>query len=173
MADKSKTIKTATDTELEELIRRLRKENEAQDLIVNLKRKSNQYGFIPYDNPEVSTEIPINDLYHFGIPGMRWGRRKGRATLTTTKETSEDYKQAKSLKKKSISEMTNKDLEVLTRRMQLEKQYKDLKKMDLEKGQSVIKDIVKTGKTLSELYNLVNSPAGKAARSAIAKKTVK
>ena len=89
MADKTKTIKTATDKELDELLIRLRKENEVQNLVGDLKRKSTVNGpfgnSISYERPEVSTEAPIESLYHnaedvlahFGILGMHWGHRKG------------------------------------------------------------------------------------------------
>jgi len=81
MADKTRTIKNATDQELNELIVRLRKEAEVQSLIAEIRRKStpndphNQYNDY---RPEISTEQPIESLYHYGIPGMRWGIRRKR-----------------------------------------------------------------------------------------------
>jgi hypothetical protein len=92
MADKTVSIKSATDRQLDELIVRLRKENDAQNLIFELKRKStkrdplnpNAYNY-SYEFPEVSTEMPVEDLYHdsvedtlahFGILGQKWGIRR-------------------------------------------------------------------------------------------------
>jgi len=76
-ADKSKTIKNASDDELRMLIQRLRNENELQDLVISLRRKSEQNpghnyeGY--YQGYPVSTMTPIDELYHFGVPGMKWG----------------------------------------------------------------------------------------------------
>jgi len=92
MADKTVSIKSATDRQLDELIARLRKENEVQNLILDLKRKSikrdplnpNAHNY-SYEFPEISTEVPVEDLYHnsventlqhYGILGMKWGVRR-------------------------------------------------------------------------------------------------
>jgi hypothetical protein len=92
MADKTKTIKSATDKELDELIFRLRKESEAQSLISEIKRRSGS-GYMPYDyGQEISTEKPVESLYHFGILGMHWGRKKtGTNFKSQQKSASEEH----------------------------------------------------------------------------------
>lgn len=60
-----------------------------------------------------------DELYHYGILGMRWGRRKA-------KYTSKDYRQAKNIRKKKVSQMTNKELDTVNRRMNLENNYRNL-----------------------------------------------
>lgn len=66
-------------------------------------------------------------LMHWGVKGMRWGIRKSRSTST-------DHATASSLKKKHISEMSNDDLAKITKRMQLERSYKDLRAKDVNAG---------------------------------------
>lgn len=140
MADKTKTIKTASDKELDDIIMRLRKENEAQDLIGSLKRKSST-GLVTYESMQVSTEAPIDSLYHYGILGMHWGRRKG-PTEVIRLHTSEDHDKKMSLKGKKISEMTNDELRSYNQRATLEKQYKELSKADISRGRKLVNDII-------------------------------
>jgi hypothetical protein len=143
MADKTKTIKGATDKELDELLSRLRKENEVQNLIADLKRKSST-GYIPYDQGlGISTETPIESMYHFGVPGMKWGRRKGNSSKNSNGENhSEDYKKKVLLKNKNIKEMSNQELKTFNERLQLERQYKDLTKSEKSAGKKFVADII-------------------------------
>lgn len=83
-----------------------------------------------------------NRLQHVGILGMRWGRRKGKISVTKEDKRSEDYKKAKVLKKKKISEMSNEELKAFATRMQLEKQYKDLNMSSVAKGQKEVFEIL-------------------------------
>lgn len=133
------SIKDATDMELDMILRRLYKESEAQELIARIKRMSGSN--IDYSNPAISTEQPVKSLYHYGIKGMRWGVRKSRSTKTD--KQSDDYKKTKPLRKKKASELSNEELKALTTRLQLEKQFKDLNKKDIAKGQKFVTDILK------------------------------
>lgn len=145
MADKTKTIKNCTDQELKELLTRLRLESDVQDLIMQLKRKSAD-GYVSYDQQlGISTETPIESLYHWGILGMKWGRRRGSNKPTMTKKkpnNSQDYNTAEGLKKKKLSQMSNSELRALNERMQLERSYKDLKKVNKSSGRKFVEDIL-------------------------------
>jgi hypothetical protein len=147
VADKTKSIKESNDKELDALILRLRRENEAQDLISQLKRKSLPLGMVSYDNPQVSTEEPVDSLYHFGILGMHWGQHRSSSKSSkrssgSEDNTSADHKRKMSLKKKKVSEMSNDELRDLTTRLQLERQYKDLRKQDVSTGRKFVQDLL-------------------------------
>ena len=73
--DKSKSISDFDDEGLNKLIYRLRNEKEAEDIIRSLRRSAGEKD--TYENPlSVDTTTPVNQLYHFGILGMKWGRRR-------------------------------------------------------------------------------------------------
>ena len=95
-----------------------------------------------------------NELYHHGILGMKWGRRKASNSVSSGKSSahiSEDYTQAREIKKKSLKEMSNSDLKQLNARLQLERQYKDLKKTDISAGQQIaIKILTEVGTELAK-----------------------
>lgn len=64
-----------------------------------------------------------NELKHFGVLGMRWGIRKDRKKEA---ESSEDFKKVANLMRKKPHELTNDELSTLTRRLNLEKEFKRL-----------------------------------------------
>lgn len=96
MADKTISIKEATDKQLDELIARLRKESEVQSIIAEMKRKGSA-GYTPYDyGQEISTEKPIDSLYHYGILGMKWGHRRS-IGITKSRQEAFNRRDAKRL----------------------------------------------------------------------------
>lgn len=86
-------------------------------------------------------------LSHFGIKGMRWGRTKVSSISPSNKtkipNESDDHKRKVFLKNKRIETLSNTELKDLTTRLQLEKQYKDLKKNEMSAGQKFVVDILK------------------------------
>ena len=58
-----------------------------------------------------------NELYHYGVLGMKWGvrRKRNSSNVETVKP-----------KKKTLSEMSDDELKSKLNRLQMEKQYKEL-----------------------------------------------
>ncbi len=169
MADKTKSIKGATDKELDELLTRLRKENQAQELIRDLKRKSEPLvrgydGYETYPDLAVSTEAAIESMYHFGVPGMKWGFRKDRKTgkhrptedvvnNKPIRKNSADADRKNELRGKTLNEMSNEELKAFTGRLQLEKQYKELTATQVSAGQKFVNEVLtKAAKTTATTY---------------------
>lgn len=69
-----------------------------------------------------------NTLQHWGILGMKWGRRKARVSSgeDSSYNPSSDYSNAISIKRKKLHEMSNKEITALTTRITLERQYREL-----------------------------------------------
>lgn len=111
---------------------------------------------------------------HYGVKGMRWGvRRRADGTVERTgkRMKSEDYTTSREIMKKRPYEMSNSELKKLNERLQLEQTYAQLSQKNnvgkVRKGENYVKTATSLGKTASEVYNLVNSPAGKAAAAAV------
>ena len=101
-----------------------------------------------------------NELYHYGVLGMKWGVRKSRGGGVsktgrrgrTTKErpqAHEDYKKAHS--KKPVREMSDAELRERINRLDMEKRYRDLKPNTKNSGRRYVNDIIKTGTTIATI----------------------
>lgn len=103
-------------------------------------------------------------LTHYGVKGMHWGVRRNRSSGSTP--TSSDAARAKThaetAKRHGASALSNKELQDLVTRMNLERQYSTLKgETQVKKGQKVIKEILGLGRTANDVIQFVNSPIGK------------
>ena len=118
-----------------------------------------------------------NELYHFGIKGMKWGVRKNRSSSDPS-SSSLSKKKKRGLgnisepKNKSVKDMSDEELRNTIARIELENRYKDLspKKVSAGKkfvdrvinniilpaGEDVTKQLVKSGmtKTANDLFKL-------------------
>lgn len=100
-------------------------------------------------------------LKHYGVPGMKWGKRKsGRITKSQSFESSE----ARAIAKKSPKQMSNKDLEKLNKRMGLEQNLRALKTRGrgYNRAKAGLTALLATGTLAAGYYTLVKSPAGQA-----------
>lgn len=101
-----------------------------------------------------------NELYHYGVLGMKWGVRKDRGggvsktgrrrkSVKERPPAHEDYKKAHS--KKSVREMSDEELRSRINRLDMERRYKDLKPDTKNRGKRYINSIIKTGTTVATL----------------------
>lgn len=91
-----------------------------------------------------------DELYHYGILGMRWGRRKA-------SYTSKDHRRAKTLKKKKLSQLSNNELKELNNRQNLETQYK---KNNVSRGKKIVTGILVTAGTTAAAIGSYNTIKG-------------
>lgn len=130
-----------------------------------------------------------NELYHYGVLGMKWGVRKDRtrggfgkkkARLVLESPLSQKKRQAESKTKtpdlssaekgvKKISDMSDDELRSLINRMQMEQQYRDLLPKKQEKGKSFAKKFLAKNAEYV-LTQVVQQTANRAIRSALDKK---
>lgn len=86
------------------------------------------FGDIISSDEMTHKDLSVNFLEHFGIKGMKWGVRRNKQQIAG----SEDHTRAKALRKKSrfgkTRKLSNDELRIVIERMNLEKQFSDLKK---------------------------------------------
>jgi len=152
--DKTKSISELSFPELCRMLERLRSEREVEDVIMDLKRRSGEKN--TYEQPfKIDTTTPINQLYHHGILGQKWGVRRfqnkdGTRTPAGKRrykdsEKSEDHVKSRDFKSKAPDGLSNEELRKLNERLQLEDTYKRLTAEKLERSESFVKKAIKNG----------------------------
>lgn len=107
-------------------------------------------------------DMPIESIIkHWGIPGMRWGRRKGasdsgRPSDSRRKErrkTSYEYDKARDLSKRNYKSLSNRQLKQLNERMYLERQMRELKRTNISGGRKFAQDLLaSSAKQTASIY---------------------
>lgn len=158
--DKTKSISELSRKELWEMLSRLRDETEMQNVIRQLKRNSGEQD--SFEKPfEIDTKTPINQMYHAGIKGQKWGVRRFQnedGTRTSagkkrdgddrSKTKSEDHQSSRTSKAKGLSGLSNDELKKLNERLQLEETYSKLSAAQMAKSKSWVNEAIRTsGKT--------------------------
>jgi hypothetical protein len=105
--------------------------------------------------------IDEDTLMHYGVPGMKWGKRKsGVSTARIRVVKSEDKRKADEYKKKPKASLSNQELSALNTRLSLEKKYSDLSRNDKASkvGANYVKGALAVVATATTIYNLTNNP---------------
>lgn len=101
-------------------------------------------------------KIDPDSLAHFGIMGMRWGRRK------SGEPGHAHHEEARVLQKRGAKNLTNEELAKVNKRLQLEKTFNELNSPKKQaQGKGIIKNLLTTGKTANEIITVASGPAGK------------
>ena len=90
-----------------------------------------------------------NELYHFGIKGMRWGVRRyqntdgsltnaGKKRLKKGQTSNEETDSSIKSKTKTVKEMSDDELSQAITRLQLEEKYKSLSPKNVSKGKKFV-----------------------------------
>lgn len=98
-----------------------------------------------------------NMLRHHGILGQKWGVRRTAAQLerggrssskkATSDDSHEDYKRAHS--GKSTKSMSDSELRSKLNRLQMERQYSQLSKTDVNRGKKYLDSVIKAETTVA------------------------
>ena len=79
-----------------------------------------------------------NELYHYGVPGMKWGKRKSKIEKISSRSKkrgwSDDATETAKIKTKKLNQMSNNELRKINDRKQLERNYKQLNPNVVKKG---------------------------------------
>lgn len=104
-------------------------------------------------------------LAHWGIKGMKWGIRRSDAELARARGEAPDATRARETQAaiaeaKSLSAVSDADLNHLVNRLNIEKRYADINPSAATKGHNAIKTLLSAGDTMNKAYSFATSPAG-------------
>lgn len=97
--------------------------------------------------PRPGADVVEDFLKHYGVKGMKWGRRKA-DRLPASSEATAATAAVKKAKSNSVKSLTNEELRTAIQRMQLEQQFNQLRpKGPVEHGRKfVTQTILQIGK---------------------------
>lgn len=107
-----------------------------------------------------------NFLEHYGIMGMQWGRRSATVSINKTKakkKTTQDHRQSREIQRQRTPQLTNRQIRLANDRVNLERNFNRLNPGRITRGQTAVVSILGTLGVATSVYNMSNSPAGRAA----------
>lgn len=131
------------------------------------------------DNSDLQQAVDLGAdfLEHFGIKGMRWGVKGSdtsrKASAGDGHASSEDHDAAVvgrvKIKQHGTKALSNKELQSVISRMNLEQQYSNISKSKskVRKGHEAVKTVLGVAGSVSAAVALVSSPAGKIIRKSV------
>jgi hypothetical protein len=100
----------------------------------------------------------MSEIEHYGVKGMKWGvRKKG------TGRQSSDFKRTVPLRNRDHRELSNKQIQKVNARINLEQNYARLNPTKIQIGSRAVKGLLAALNTGAAFYTLSKSPAGQAA----------
>jgi hypothetical protein len=144
----------------------------ADEVLMRVKVNRDAKGHITsleIEKPDVLAQGETIDgiLAHYGVPGMRWGKRKPGTGTPSKRVASADHTEAKALKKKRPAELSNAELKKLNERMNLEQNYMRLMSNNpskLRQGAQITSELLKLA---NQGYSAYNSPVVKEIKKAL------
>lgn len=91
---------------------------------------------------------------------MKWGVRRDRSRV---RKSSSEHKRVAELRKKKPHQLTNKQLKTINERKNLEQNYRRLNPSRVAMGAAAVGAMLGIASRGINAYNMLNSPAGKAA----------
>lgn len=109
-----------------------------------------------------------NELEHYGVLGMRWGRRKSsEVAVSPEHQVASEYKRR--AQKDGLSSLTNNELRTLNERLNLETNYAKMtaNSATTKRGLDKVQTALKYAAAAQSVYAAWNSPLGKAGRKVL------
>jgi 2'-5' RNA ligase len=114
-------------------------------------------------------EVAMSSLTHYGVKGMKWGVHRdnpsgGSSRPRLSEDAREVVKASNKIQTHGTGSLSNKELQSVISRMNLENQYHNLTSQNhdqLDVGLKTANKILKIGKTVEDVRRFMDTPTGK------------